>query len=128
MDKYLERIIRTNDITCIFLFGSQATHHATRESDTDIAYCAQRALTLKEIMDLKTALAKAYGFHEDTIDLINLAHASPLLQFEITTQGDVLWGNHDDVTTVKIKAWRQYLDTAKLRVMREKNLQKTYAP
>lgn len=114
-------------IKLAILFGSRAKDHATHKSDTDIAIVRDRLLSLEEKIELKAALAKTHGFSEDAIDLVETIGASPLLRHEIAQNGKLLEGKIDDFIIFKIRAWRNYLDTAKLRAMREESLGKTYA-
>lgn len=119
--------LRTHGIHLVILFGSQADGVPGTHSDVDIAIVGEEQLTLNEVSQVKTILADTYHYHEDAIDLIETRHASPLLQFEIGEKGKLLWGSEAAFIHFRVLAWRRYLDTAKLRRVREEYLKKVYA-
>ena len=57
-------------------------------------------------------------------NLVEIKNASPLLRFAISRGGKLLFGNKELFNRFKILAWRQYLDTARLREVRKKILKK----
>lgn len=119
-----ETFARTNDIRLVVLFGSQASGKTHGRSDVDIAVVAEKPLGLADRSQFAALLAAQFGFAEDDIDLVDFNDASPLLQFQITEHGKLLWGNPADFLQLRVLAWRRYLDTAKLRKLRERSLAK----
>lgn len=122
----LESFARKHGIGLVILFGSQASGRAHSQSDVDVAVVADRPLTLDDRSALAALLAERFGFAEDTIDLVEFRDAPPLVQFQITEHGKLLWGNPADFLRLRVLAWRRYLDTAKLRKLREQLLAKQF--
>lgn len=120
----LEKIVKKLNISLIILFGSQATRTLSQKSDFDIAVFSRKSLDIKARSQLLSVLAEKFNIDEDKIDLVEISNASPLLQFQISSQGKLLWGDSLDFVRFKVLAWKRYLDTAKLRNAREKHLRK----
>lgn len=110
----------------IILFGSQAAGRARALSDFDVAVSTDHELTLAEKNEVVEMIAHDFGFHEDKIDLIDIAVAPPLLQMQIATHGKLLRGDPDLFLRFKVLAWKRYNDTARFRRLREKYLAKIY--
>ncbi len=108
----------------IILFGSQARGTAGRASDTDIAVLSDKALTTEEKDMLAERLAKKFHISEEKIDVIDLFDAPPLLAHQVGETGKLLEGTQFNFNRFRIRAWKQYLDTAKFRRAREKSLRK----
>lgn len=109
-------------VTLVILFGSRAAGTAGARSDTDIAVLADCALTAAEYADISAKVAAQLGVHEDTIDIVELRDASPLLQREVAENGKLLWGDPRDFVRFRALAWKRYVDTAKFRRARERFL------
>ena len=110
-------------IKLVILFGSQATGKAGKRSDTDIAVLGDHPLTIGERVSLSGEIAKKRDVSEDDIDITDLWHASPLLQFQVAKYGELLEGTDFDFIRFKVLSWKRYQDTAKLRRLREKSLE-----
>ncbi len=106
----------------VIRFGSTATGRARPDSDVDIAVWSERELTLDERGRVVVELARRYGLNEDRIDLIDLRTVSPLLLHEVAEKGALLEGDPDDFIRFRVRAWKAYQDTARLRRAREKHL------
>ena len=114
-------------INLIVIYGSRSNQTSTDLSDFDIAILAKNSLDLNTLSQLRAALAKEFNFPEDKVDLVEIIKTSPLLQSQVAKTGKVLIGREADFLKFRILAWRRYLDTAKLRRLREEYLRKTYA-
>jgi len=110
----------------IILFGSAVRGTAGRQSDIDAAVLKDHPLTLKEKAALTSSIAKKLGASEEQVDLVDLWNAPPLLQHQIAQKGKLLEGDELDFIRFKILAWKRYLDTAKLRRIRDQALAKIY--
>ena len=119
-----DKLMKKINVELVIAFGSQITGNANRNSDVDIAVLRTQNLNLKERGGLTDSLAKQYQFNEDKIDLVEIKNASPLLRFQISKHGKLLWGNKEIYNRFKILAWRQYLDTERLREVRKTILKK----
>jgi len=111
------------NIKLIILFGSQATGVAGKNSDTDIAVLADHSLNLNEVADMGEYIAKKLSVSEDSIDIVDLWNAPPLLQHQIARGGKLLEGDESDFLRFKVLAWKRYQDTAKFRRARSKALE-----
>lgn len=106
----------------IILFGSQARGTASRRSDTDVAVLADRPLTLEEKNEFREEIAKKLSVSDENVDLIDLYDAPPLLAHQVGETGTLLEGTQFEFNRFRIRAWKQYLDTAKFRRAREQSL------
>ncbi len=110
----------------IVLFGSQAVGRAGVLSDFDVAISTDHELSLAEKNEAVEIIAHDFGYHEDKIDLIDIAVAPPLLQMQIATHGKLLRGDPDLFLRFKVLAWKRYQNTARFRRARTKHLAKIY--
>jgi len=104
----------------IIAFGSQVKGRATSMSDFDFAVLEERALSLSRRTDLFEYISKKLKINEDKIDLVDLFSASPLLKFEIAKNGKLIEGDNFDFIRFKVRAMKEYQDTAKFRLLRKK--------
>ncbi|KKR45050.1 MAG: hypothetical protein UU22_C0044G0007 [Parcubacteria group bacterium GW2011_GWA2_40_8] len=107
------------NIKLIIIFGSQARQTAAKHSDTDIAVLADRPLGLEDKIKIGETVAKNLGVSEDTIDVVDLWVAPPLLQYHVAQEGKLFYGSDFDFTRFRVLAWKRYQDTAKFRRARE---------
>jgi uncharacterized protein len=115
---------RTTNKTLIIGFGSQASGKVRSGSDFDIGVLSDKILTLAERTRLCGRLAKKLNINEDTIDLVDLRTASPLLLYEVAKKGKLIEGSDFDFIRFKVRAWKVYQDTAKFRRLGEKMVKK----
>lgn len=110
----------------IIAFGSQTRGTATAMSDSDFAVFAGKPLSLAERSAISEFLSKRFNLNEDKIDLIDLSSVSPLLKFEVAKKGKLVEGETFDFTRFKVRAFKEYQDTAKFRRLRERRMMKNY--
>lgn len=108
----------------IILFGSQVAGTAGRQSDTDIAVLDDAPLSLKQRAEISEHVARKLHVSEDLIDVVDLQSASPLLQYQVAERGKLLFGAREKFVRFRVRAWKQYQDTARLRRAREQSLAK----
>lgn len=111
----------------IISFGSQVKGRATSRSDFDFAVLKKKPLSLSGRVALAGRLAEKFTLNEDKIDLVDLASASPLLKFQVAQDGNLVEGDRADFIRFKVRAFKEYVDTAKFRRLREEVLSKKYA-
>lgn len=116
----MEKIIQP----LLILFGSRATGHARADSDWDVAVVADHRLSLGELSTLSEEAARILGANEDTVDIVDLWSASPLLQQFVAKEGKLLQGDPFLFIRFKVLAWKRYMDTAKLRRLRHESLKR----
>jgi predicted nucleotidyltransferase len=116
----LTPIIEKYNLNLLLSFGSYGTERFTPESDIDLAYQAKQNLSPNEELQLLKDLIFLY--RRDRIDLVDLSKASPLLMFEVATNGKVLYEENDSFLHFKLKASARYADTGHLRRMRREYL------
>ena len=116
----LTPLIEKCHLNLLLAFGSYGTERFTPESDIDLAYQAKQSLSPDEELQLLKDLIFLY--RRDRIDLVDLRKASPLLMFEIATNGKVLYEEGENFLRFKLKASARYADTRHLRRMRREYL------
>lgn len=111
----------------VISFGSRVSGRIHAGSDYDFAVLKKgqkgEELTLDDRVDLTEYLSKKLNINEDKIDIVNIASASPLLKMEIARNGKLIEGDESDFIHFKVRAGREYMDTAKFRRIREKVMQ-----
>jgi len=110
----------------IIAFGSQISGRTIPTSDFDFAVSDLKPMSLSERTDIALHLSKKLNINEDKIDLIDVFSASPILKFEIAKKGKLIEGDIFDFIRFKVRAFKEYQDTAKFRRMREKIMMKNY--
>src|SRR3989344_7285141 len=116
------------NLRLVILFGSQAAGTAGGQSDTDIAVLGDGPISLEERAFISESVARELQVSEDLIDLVDLRSASPLLQYQVAERGRLISGAREEFTRFRVRAWKQYQDTARLRRARERSLEhKLYA-
>ena len=111
----------------IIAFGSQISGRTKASSDFDFGVLGQKTLTLEERTDIAALLSKKLNINEDKIDLVDLATASPILKFEVAKNGKLIEGDYAGFIRFKVRAFKEYVDTAKFRRLREKIMTEKYA-
>jgi len=100
------------DLQLIYLFGSKATGQDTKMSDFDIAVLINnaKAYNLKKlILDLIFDCSQI--FHSDKIDLVILNNASLAVQFNVISDGKILYELDPEIRyDYEVKVISLYLD------------------
>ena len=102
----------------IIAFGSRVTGRITEMSDFDFGALAEKSLSLSERTDLTYHIAEKLNINEDKIDLVDLSTVSPILKFEVARNGKLVEGDNFDFIRFKVRAMKEYQDTAKFRRIR----------
>ncbi|MCX6718776.1 MAG: nucleotidyltransferase domain-containing protein [Candidatus Taylorbacteria bacterium] len=114
-------------VPLIIAFGSQVNGRATEMSDYDFGVLAKQPLSLADRVEISGYLAEKLSINEDKIDLIDFTSASPILKFEATRNGKLVDGDYVDFIRFKVRAFKEYVDTARFRRLREKVMAQKYA-
>ncbi len=113
-------------MTLAILHGSQATGHASANSDWDVAVLAIQALRPEERSDLRRAFAQQFGVPEEKVDISDLRADSPLLRYRVAMHGRLIRGTLRDFREFQVVAWKDYLDTQKFRNLQAAFLDKAF--
>ena len=77
------------NLNLVVLFGSQVTGKTHPQSDIDIAFSSERHLSLREIAEMESEMAKELQLKD--IELIDLKMAPPLLLKQIAQKSILLY-------------------------------------
>ncbi|MBI5665590.1 MAG: nucleotidyltransferase domain-containing protein [Nitrospirae bacterium] len=112
---------KENGIDLLVLFGSSAGSRSESSRDIDLAVKLRKGVNISKL-DLIYKLDDF--FKGKDIDLVLLrADTDPLLLYEIFMKGVCLFERKKDLFEMdKLRAWKLYLDTEKIRDMRENYL------
>lgn len=105
----LEELAKKHKIKFIVLFGSQTTKTFNKESDFDIAVFMDKFNDLDTYNDVLFGLAKILKIPEEKIDLTDLKNANPLLRYEITSRGKLLFGDEMEYLNFQALAFKDYI-------------------
>ena len=112
-----------NDIELLILFGSHVSGEAHPGSDIDVAvkFRGEAGVSKLELIYQLDDI-----FNGRDIDLVILtADTEPLLLYEIFSNGKLLYERSPGIFDAgKLRAWKLYLDTEKLRTMQKRYLKK----
>ncbi len=110
-----------NKIQLMVLFGSSASGKIRRANDIDIAVKLEQNA---EVSKLELIYGLSELFSEKEIDIVVLtADTDPLLLYEIFSNGRLLYEKYSDIFgKERLKAWKRYTDTKKIRIMQKKYL------
>lgn len=85
----IEQIATRFHLRLLVLFGSQARGDAMASSDVDIAFLSEKRLSVLSEAKLALALSRLYAGKR--VDLVDIHHASPLLQRQVFLYGQCLY-------------------------------------
>ena len=120
--KDLCKATETYGLSLIVLFGSAATGKTHKGSDIDIAVRAKDELSLMDEARLIGEFCKL--FKRNDVEIVNLAHAQPLLLREIATNGRPLFQENPFLFgRFQIYALRRYFEAAPIFKMKEQQLE-----
>jgi predicted nucleotidyltransferase len=114
----LEYLFRQRPVQLAYLFGSQATGYTHADSDVDIAVLLNDGLTADERFAERLALIGALSqvLRTDTVDVVILNEASPLLAYEALHHGVLLYCAEENTRVeFQVRTLHAYEDTAPLR-------------
>jgi len=114
-----------DEISAAYIFGSYAVNRYSPLSDVDIALLLNSNVNVSEYSQIKlkviTELVELLSLN--TIDIVILNTAPPLLSHEVTKKGVVLFSKNEKERLEYIaKSTMRYLDTIHLRKVQDKIL------
>lgn len=91
-----------------YLFGSQSGGNARADSDVDLAVFAGRPLPRAQVVQLTLELG---GLLRRDVDLVDMACASTILQFQIVAEGRLVDAPEPDAAALfELRIMREYQD------------------
>jgi len=107
----LTPILEDEGLQLVLVFGSIVSGRMHRQSDIDLAFLFDRPVDILALTNMVIKL-----LHTDSVDVIDLKHASPLLKFSAAKNGRLLYERSSGVFNEFCSlAFRIYVDTKKLR-------------
>ncbi|MGM0914201.1 MAG: type VII toxin-antitoxin system MntA family adenylyltransferase antitoxin [Pseudomonadota bacterium] len=97
------------ELQAIYLFGSQATGHATEQSDADIAILLPKSLSAARRWALAGELAERLNRE---VDLVDLRQASTVFQQQVLSEGRRLWACGSEADEFELMVQSEYWDLA----------------
>lgn len=109
----LTPLFQDEGLRLILLFGSSVTGKMHRHSDIDLAFLFDRDI---DILALTNNVIRL--LHTDNVDVIDMKHASPLLNFSAGKNGRLLYErSQGEFNSFSSLTFRRYIDTKKFRDM-----------
>lgn len=120
----VREIAQTYHLKLVFLFGSQASGRAHRESDVDIAVLPQKNFTFEKEVRLIADLMPVLG----DVDLTVLSKARPLLMYGVFEHAQVLY-EEDPLLFPRYRAYafKRYVEAKPLYEYRHERFQRRFA-
>ena len=86
------RIIKLHfpNVEAIYLFGSQATGHKTKNSDIDVAFFSKHRDNITPLKVYGAQKELEVSLHKD-VDLVHLNQASTVFQFQVVNAGVIIY-------------------------------------
>ncbi|MDR4507309.1 MAG: nucleotidyltransferase domain-containing protein [Candidatus Brocadiaceae bacterium] len=116
--KDLEPLFQQEDLKLVILFGSISTGNIHKRSDIDLGFLFVNIIDILNLTNSVIRLLKT-----DTVDVVDLRRASPLLKFAAVKNGKLLYekapGMFHEFASL---AFRRYVDTKKLRDARAESI------
>ena len=119
----IKSFCKENDIELLVIFGSSSDNETETARDIDIAIILKKGIRPSKL-DL---IYKLDDFCDGKkIDLVILTvDTDPLLLHEIYSNGKCIYEKKEGIfEKERLRAWKLYLDTEKIRTMRSKYLRK----
>ena len=124
--KTIQKIAKKYALGLLLLFGSRAAGTTHDKSDFDIAYLSRKNLTLQMEANLINDLTPV--FKSESIDLVNLKMANPLLFYAIFQNSQILYAKDNLIfPRQRAYAFKQYVETKPLYEMKFKRLKEKIA-
>jgi predicted nucleotidyltransferase len=121
IEEIRERLVplfKERDLRLILLFGSALTGAVHKKSDIDLAFLFDSPMDIVSITNNVIRL-----LHTDSVDVIDLKQASPLLKYSVAQKGRPLYEKSPGIFNEFYSlAFRMYVDTRKLRDARTRGI------
>ena len=112
----LTPLFEEGGLQLVLLFGSMASGKTHERSDIDLGFLFDEP---QDILALTNRVIRL--LRSDRVDVVDLRHANPLLNFIAATKGELLYERSPGLfNSFYSLAFRRYIDTKKLRNAQEK--------
>ncbi|MDK2822074.1 MAG: uncharacterized protein PWP31_2039 [Clostridia bacterium] len=101
IEKAITVFKNNSKVNTAYLCGSYANGTATERSDIDFAIVPSKPLSLLEEMEIQANLSEE--LHFENVDLINLYNAPIRLQFNLVSNGKLIFERNREVTDCYIE-------------------------
>lgn len=113
ISRRLAPLFQDKGLRLVLLFGSMASGKMHGRSDIDLVFLYDAPA---DILSLTNSVIRL--LHTDTVDVIDLKRASPLLTYSAAKSGRLLYERAEGEFAMFVSlAFRRYVDTKKLRDM-----------
>ena len=114
----LTPLFKEKGLQLILLFGSVVAGTMHKKSDIDLAFLFDSPMDIVSITNNVIRL-----LHTDSVDVIDLKQASPLLKYSVAQKGRPLYEKSPGIFNEFYSlAFRMYVDTRKLRDARKRGI------
>lgn len=113
----VNKIAKKYGLELVLLFGSFASGKKHKDSDYDIAVLTEENKNISDIKnytDVLFFLSKVLEIPSQKMDLTNLNNANPLLRYEITMKGKLVFGDKNLFDEYRAWSFRNYIDSQPL--------------
>lgn len=119
----MPRFAKKHNLSLVLLFGSQASGKTHPRSDTDIAFLAEKKMSLGEIA--KMAFELSQEIKMGNIEMVQLNGAQPFLLKQVAQKSVLLYEKEPSLfAQFKIYAIKRFMEAKKLFDMRKESLNK----
>ena len=106
-------VARKHSLSCVVLFGSQATGKTHALSDTDVAFMADRDIQYDEKFRIEGDLTEALRIID--IETVNMDRLSPFFMKQIMDNGKLLYEDRfGRFIAFKVKAFKLFIEAKPL--------------
>lgn len=121
LKKKIASVATEHKLSCVVLFGSQASGKTHRYSDTDVAFMSERDIDYVEQLKIQNDIGTAFGVNN--VEFVNMRRVSPLLMKQIGDKGKLLYEDRRGrFIDFKVLSFKLYVETAPLRRLRDRYL------
>jgi len=107
----LAPLFEDENLGLVLLFGSALTRNIHKRSDVDLAFLYDKPVDVVTLTNRVITLLR-----RDTVDVVDLRSANPLLRFSVAQKGRPLYEKSPGVfNEFSSLAFRMYVDSKKLR-------------
>ncbi|MFV1977120.1 MAG: nucleotidyltransferase domain-containing protein [Candidatus Scalindua sp.] len=107
----LSPLLQDKELKLVLLFGSSVSGKVHKQSDIDLAFLYDKPADILSLTNNVVRLLRT-----DSIDVVDLKHASPLLKFAVARTCKIIHERQQgDFNEFYSLSFRMYIDTQKLR-------------